>query len=294
MIMTIEEQQSQAPMPRRRTVSMTGSYELRNYTVRDLIDLKGKRQLVQTMAFTPEEAEAAEAAGIDMLNVRWLHDNPQLVMAIRAAAPHTFMTFCLPPTLAASESEALRAAFNAMDAGADGVYCAWSMQFIGVLAAAGIPVQGHAGLVPRKSTWTGGLRAVGKTIGQARDIYRYMKDLEAAGAWAVECEVIPHRIMDLLSKQTSLVTVSLGSGPGGDVQYLFGEDILGDSALPLPRHAKAYRNFHDRRQEMQNERIAAFGEFADDVRRGAFPAPSHLVEADDNVVSELEEFIDKQ
>ena len=32
---------------------------------------------------------------------------------------------------------------------------------------AGIPVQGHAGLVPRRSTWTGGLKAVGKNLDEA-------------------------------------------------------------------------------------------------------------------------------
>jgi 3-methyl-2-oxobutanoate hydroxymethyltransferase len=153
-----------------------------------------------------------------------------------------------------------------------------------------VPVQGHAGLVPRKSTWTGGLRAVGKTLEQARAILAYMKNLEAAGAWAVECEVIPARVMDLLSRHTSLVTVSLGSGPGGDVQYLFAEDILGESATP-PRHARIYRNFHQKRLEMQSERIAAFREFADDVRGGAFPGPGQLVDVDESVVSGLQQLL---
>lgn len=277
----------------KRIVTMSGAYEMRNYTVRDLIEAKGKRQLVQVMAFTPEEAEAAEAAGIDLINVRWLDHDRQLTTAIRCAAPHTFMTFCLPPTLAASEAEALRAAFMAMEAGADGIYCAWSMRFTSVLAEAGIPVQGHAGLVPRKSTWTGGLRAVGKTIEQARGIHQTMRDLVAAGAWAVECEVIPHKILEVLSRHTPLVTVSLGSGAGGDVQYLFAEDILGETAGSPPRHARAYRNFHERRRELQADRIAAFGEFASDVRGGSFPARSNLVAVDDAVVSELEALFDK-
>ena len=34
--------------PLKRVVSMTGAYGLRNYTIKDLRDLKGVRQLVET------------------------------------------------------------------------------------------------------------------------------------------------------------------------------------------------------------------------------------------------------
>ena len=37
----------------------------RNYTVRDLIDLKGKKQLTQINVSSPEEAGAAQEAKID-------------------------------------------------------------------------------------------------------------------------------------------------------------------------------------------------------------------------------------
>jgi 3-methyl-2-oxobutanoate hydroxymethyltransferase len=271
----------------KRVVSMSGEFGLRNYTVRDLRELKNKRQLVQIMAFSPDEAMAAEVAGIDLINVRWDANDPEQAMEIRRAAPQTFMTFCLTPTLVAGKTEALRAAFNAMDAGADGIYCSWSISFIAALAEAGIPVQGHAGLVPRKSTWTGGLRAVGKTVEQARAIFDYFQDLEAAGAWAVECELIPHQLLSQLSKATSLITVSLGSGCGGDVQYLFAEDILGERPSSPPRHAKAYRNFSQLKKELQNERVSAFKEFAADVRGGDFPKPGNLVETDDLVIAEF-------
>jgi 3-methyl-2-oxobutanoate hydroxymethyltransferase len=37
-------------------------------------------------------------------------------------------------------------------------------------------VEAHAGLVPRLSTWTGGLRAVGKTIEEAMWIFEQIKN----------------------------------------------------------------------------------------------------------------------
>jgi len=49
---------------------MTGVYGLRNYTIKDLRDLKGVRQLVQTNPETPEAA-AAEEAGIDAIKMRF-------------------------------------------------------------------------------------------------------------------------------------------------------------------------------------------------------------------------------
>jgi 3-methyl-2-oxobutanoate hydroxymethyltransferase len=279
------------PPPRKRVVTMTGAYQRRNYTVYDLIQQKGTGQKVQTMTFTPEEAEAAEAAALDMINIRWTAQRPEDAVALRRAAPETFMTFCMPPTLAASETEALRAAFTAMEAGADSVYCAWSARYIEAMAAAGVPVMGHIGLVPRKSTWTGGLRAVGKTPDQAKALHADLKALENAGAWAVECEVIPHNVMAVLARDTSLVTISLGSGTDCDVQHLFAEDILGTAEAPPARHGKRYRNLYDAYQRLQGERIAAFAEYADEVRNGEFPQPRHLVQADSSTVSVLEDLI---
>lgn len=271
----------------KRVVSMAGKFSLRNYTVRDIRDQKGKQQLTQILATRPEEAAAAEVARIDLINIRWNDRDPLESFAIRQAAPNTFCTFCMPLTLCTSEEEALRIGFQAMEGGGDGIYCAWSLKFIEALANAGVPVQGHAGLVPRRSTWTGGLRAVGKTIAEAENIYRSIKDLEQAGAWSVECEVIPQQMMTELTKRTSLVTVSLGSGSGGDVQFLFAQDILGDGPGPFPRHAKIYREFHKIRQDMQAERIAAFKEFADDVKSGTYPEKKYIVEIDESVIDEF-------
>ena len=37
----------------KKVFSMTGELGLRNYPVKDIIDLKGDRQLTQTLPFTP-------------------------------------------------------------------------------------------------------------------------------------------------------------------------------------------------------------------------------------------------
>lgn len=274
----------------KRVMTLGGAYGTRNYTVKDLRDVKGKRVLTETLPFTVEEAAAAEAAGIDTMKVRFDPKRPELAAEIRRAAPNTFMSFSVPLVAAATEAEAVRIGYQAMELGADGIMCQWSPRFIAAATEAGIPVEGHAGLVPRRSTWTGGLRAVGKTIEEALWVYEEIKKLEAAGAWAVEVEVIPAELLAQISKRTSLLTSSIGAGGGGDIQFLFAEDILGNNGPPYPRHSKQYRDMFKMKQAMQAERIAGFKEFIEDVRSGGFPAPQHVVKAPQGLI---EAFLEK-
>ena len=278
----------------KRVMTLGGAYGTRNYTIKDLRDQKGRRVLVETLPFTPEEAAAAEEAGIDTMKVRFDPRNPAPAAAIRKAAPNTFMSFSVPLAVAASETEAVRIGYQAMELGADAIMCQWSPRFIAAATEAGVPVQGHAGLVPRKSTWTGGLRAVGKTLDEALWVYREIKRLEEAGAWAVEVEVIPEALLREISKRTTLLTSSIGAGGGGDIQFLFAEDLLGNSGPPYPRHAKQYRNLHKLREAMQAERVAGFKDFIADVKSGGFPGPEHVVKAPEGLIDAFVEQVGRK
>ena len=275
-------------------MTLGGAYGTRNYTVKDLRDLKGKRVLTETLPFSVEEAVAAEEAGIDLMKVRFDPKRPELAAEIRKAAPNTFMSFSVPLVAAATEAEAVRIGYQAMEIGADGIMCQWSPRFVAAAAEAGIPIEGHAGLVPRKSTWTGGLRAVGKTIDEALWVYQEIRKLEAAGAWAVEVEVIPAELLAQISKRTSLLTSSIGAGGGGDIQFLFADDILGNNGPPYPRHTKQYRNLFKMKQEMQAQRVAGFKEFVQDVRSGSFPGTEHVVKAPEGLIDAFIELADKK
>ncbi|MCH9675436.1 MAG: 3-methyl-2-oxobutanoate hydroxymethyltransferase [Gammaproteobacteria bacterium] len=171
--------------------------------------------------------------------------------------------------------------------------CQWSPRFISAVAEAGVPAQGHAGLVPRKSTWTGGLRAVGKTVEEALWVYEEIKALENAGAWAVEVEVIPSDLLVEITKRTSLLTSSIGAGSGGDIQFLFAEDILGSNPPPYPRHSKQYRNLHKMSEEMQRERVGGFKDFVADVKNGGFPGPEHTIGTPDGLIAAFLDAADK-
>ena len=277
----------------KKVFSMTGELGLRNYTVKDIIDLKGDRQLSQTLPFTPNEAKAAEDAGIDLFNTRFNYFKQETAIEIRKSASKTFMSFVIPLLSVPTKDDALKHSYKAMELGADGIIFQGSLNHIEALSNAGIPVQGHIGLVPRKSTWTGGLRAVGKTLDEAKALFRNLKDLENAGAWAVECEVIPSRLMRELSSRTSLVTISIGSGNGCDVQFLFADDILGASEGPFPRHSKQYCNLFREAQRIQKIRVNAFKDFIDEVNTNIFPSNKFEVEVTEEFVERFCNYLDK-
>jgi len=271
----------------KRIMTVGGVYGTRNYTVKDLRDQKGNNILTETVPFSIEEATAAEEAGIDTMKVRFDPKNPDLAIAIRKAAPNTFMAFSCPLIAAATKDEAVRIGYKAMEIGADAVMTQWSPSFIEAATEAGIPVQAHAGLVPRRSTWTGGLKAVGKSLEEAIWIYNQIKIFENAGAYAVEVEVIPEDLLIEISKRTTLLTSSIGAGKGGDIQFLFADDILGNNGPPYVRHSKQYRDLYKMKQDMQLERVAGFKEFIDDVKNGNFPKKEHIIPTPDGLIDEF-------
>ena len=258
----------------------------KKYTVHDLQQLKGKRCLTHIHVKSPEEAAAAEAAGVDLMSCSF--DSPEsqaCLPRLVAAAPTSFLSAATPHGMASAE-EAIRIGFRAIELGASSLYCSASPRLIEAMAREGLPVVGHLGLIPRHITWTG-YRAIGKTEAEARLLYDQMKSLENAGAYAAELECVPHQLARFLTSQTKMLLMSLGSGSGCDTQFLFSCDILGDYDERLPRHARAYRNFLEEHRRLQGERIAAFSEYITDVKEGRFPERGHLVEIDPSTLQRV-------
>ena len=246
-------------------------------TVADIRALKGKRQLSMLYVDTIDEARAAAAAGIDMLSIV----DPVWTPQMREAAGNCFVQVGLLYGQLCTYEDYIRAAHRVMQIGSDCCYCAASLDTITKLAAEGIPIVSHVGLIPSKATWTGGFKAVGKTADSAFKVFEHVRQLEAAGAFGAELEVVPDRVAAEISKRTSLIMLGMGAGPHADAQYLFAEDVLGYTRGHQPRHAKVYRNFRAEYDRLQAERLAAFTEFNADVASGAYPRPEHAVAIDD-------------
>ena len=247
-------------------------------TVADIRALKGVRQLTMLYVDTADEAQAAAAAGIDMLSII----DPVWTPEMREAAGNCFVQVGLLYGELVTTEDYLRAAHRAMQIGGDCVYCAAGLKTVRALADEGIPVVAHVGLIPSKATWTGGFKAVGKTADSALAVWEHVRALETAGAFGAELEVVPDRVAAEITKRTSLIMLGMGAGPHADAQYLFAEDVLGCTRHHKPRHAKTYRDFAAEYARLQTERVAAFGEFRRDVETGAYPAAEHVVPIKDD------------
>ena len=256
----------------------------RTLTVADLKAAKGKKKFIQVTANSHDEAYAAEKAGFDMIICQ-----AKNVLKVREGSKHLFLTASLILNEYVTKEDIMRGAFKALEEGADAVMTPRSMEVVEMLTKEDVPVMGHLGLVPRKSTSLGGMRAIGKTSDEAFDLFQQFKRLENAGAFAAECEVIPENVMGEISKRTNIVTVSLGAGKDADVIYLFMEDICGDTEN-LPRHSKAYGNLLKLRNEIKIERVRALKAFKKDSMSGKFPGKKQSSNLDK---MQFEEFLNK-
>jgi 3-methyl-2-oxobutanoate hydroxymethyltransferase len=260
-------------------------------TVRDLLDARGKHQFAMLRIETLEEAEAAARAGVELLSVP-----PSMIMdrRFRDAAPDCFAFPGDNFYEIGGTDDFLKWAFPLYKNGADGFYCSGAIATVRAMADHALPVCGHVGLIPSKRTWTGGFKAVGKTLETAQLVWRQVKALEDAGAFAAEIEVVPHAITAAIAEKTSLFLISMGAGAGGHAQYLFTDDVLGQNRGHIPRHAKRYANFAAEYDRLQEMRVTAMGNFAAEVHSGQYPGPPHLVESEPEVLAQFRDWLDLQ
>ena len=82
------------------------------------------------------------------------------------------MTVSIPFIKCSNKEDIVKDFLEIIELGFDSITCgSWNLDFMKYLNGFKIPFQGHAGLVPRKSTWTGGMKAIGKTSKQAISLF---------------------------------------------------------------------------------------------------------------------------
>ena len=136
------------------------------------------------------------------------------------------------------------------------------------LTTAGIPVMGHIGFTPQSEHNLGGYRVQGR--GDAGDaLVEDALALEAAGAFAVVMEMVPAEAAKRVTHELAIPTVGIGAGPDCDAQVLVWQDMAGLRRGKAPRFVKRYA-------DLAGVLANAAGQFAEDVRDRAFPAPEHV------------------
>lgn len=267
-----------------RILDFNGRDADRTATVASIVALRNtSTRFAQVTAATADEAGAAEAAGIEMVVCM-----ASAVPAVRRGSSRVFVTAAIDFGGAVTIDDLLGAAFQALGDGADAVITARRLDAVRRLAEEDIPVMGHLGFVPKKSTLYGGVRSVGKTADEATKLWKQFQRLEEAGAFAVECELIPAQVMAEINQRTGMVTISLGSGPDANVMFLFSSDICGEGER-RPRHARAYGDLAALRQQIAIERVRALTAFRADVASKGFPNESEVSQIDP---AELKRFVE--
>lgn len=259
-------------------------------TIYDLYEAKREgRPLLQVNTVIPKEAEACVAAGVDIIAVM-----KHSLAAVRAVAPDTFLVSAdelYDPNIA-SPSQCVAAGFALQEMGADAIYTGMSFECVEAMAKEHIPVMGHIGFVPYRASWYGGTRAIGKTAAEAVRVYEEAKRYQDAGAVAVEIEIVPAKVCAEIAKRLDIILISMGSGSGGNIQYLFATDILGTNQGHVPRHAKVYADLASEEARLQKIREKAFRELRDDVYSGSYPAAEHCIGIGDEAFEAFLEQID--
>ena len=251
---------------------------VKKLTVKEILKCKGIKKLSEVYTHNAIEAEACELAGIDMIVSSELND----IEKIRAAAKNTFLTVGLPYGTYLNENDILNRSFKLLKMGADAIYCPQGIKLIKAITGEGIPVVGHSGFIPYKSTFYGGFKAYGKTALEAKKIYDQCMMLQDAGVFAIEIEIVPFKVAEYITKNIDVFMIGMGSGLGCDAQYLFAEDILGYNSGHVPRHAKTYSNIGEDYKKIKNKSKEAFKIFKTEVDTKKYPSEEHDINISDN------------
>lgn len=136
------------------------------------------------------------------------------------------------------------------------------------IVSAGIPVQGHVGLMPQSVHAMGGFKVQGKREDDADRIVRDARALEDAGCYSIVIEGVPADVAARVTEAVAVPTIGIGAGPHCDGQVLVCYDFLGMFRGMRPKFVKRFA-------ELGDAVVEATRAYVDEVRNGEFPAQEH-------------------
>jgi 3-methyl-2-oxobutanoate hydroxymethyltransferase len=258
--------------------------------------------IVMITAYDYPSAQVAEAAGVDMVLVGDsgamtvlgypstvpVSTDEMLVLAsaVRRGLKTPLLVGDLPfGSYEQSNEQAIATAQRFVkEAGCDAVKLergGTSVERARAIVEAGIPVMGHVGLTPQTATALGGYRAQGRTAAKALEVARDALALQEAGCFSIVFEAIPAAVSETLMQRLEIPVIGIGAGASTDGQVLVFHDLLGIYDGHAPRFAKRYI-------DIKAQMVAGVAEYADEVRRGAFPAAEHTYSIDEDELATFE------
>ena len=167
------------------------------------------------------------------------------VRAVRRGCRYALVVGDLPfMSFNVSIEEAIRNAGRLVkEAGADCVKLEGGTHFAPTVAAivkAGIPVQGHIGLLPQTAAAGGGFKVQGKSVDAVVQLIADARALETAGAFSIILEAVPAEVGARVAEAVSIPVIGVGAGPDVDGQCVVMHDLLGLYDAFTPKFAKVY------------------------------------------------------
>ncbi|MEA3337367.1 MAG: 3-methyl-2-oxobutanoate hydroxymethyltransferase [Chloroflexota bacterium] len=148
------------------------------------------------------------------------------------------------------------------------------------ISDAGIPVMGHLGLTPQSVSSLGGFRLQGKGAEQAKKLIDDARAIEEAGAMGILFELVPDRVLQIITERARIPIISLGAGPYAHGQLLIFHDMFGLYPKFTPKMAKKYG-------EAGQVILDGLTAYVEEVTEGSFPEPERYFGIKDPAYREL-------
>ncbi|MFI5782439.1 3-methyl-2-oxobutanoate hydroxymethyltransferase [Nocardia sp. NPDC051570] len=195
-----------------------------------------------------------------------------LVRGVVRGAPHALVVADLPfGSYEVSPQRAFDTAVRLMkEGGAQAVKLEGGERVseqIATLTAAGIPVMAHIGFTPQSVNTLGGFRVQGRGDA-AEQLIADALAVQEAGAFSVVMEMVPAELAGQVTRKLTIPTVGIGAGADCDAQVLVWQDM---AAYTSGKTAKFVKHF----AQIGDQLRSAAAAYADEVRRGTYPAAEH-------------------
>ncbi len=227
-------------------------------TLPTLVELKARGEKIAMLtAYDYPIARLLDEAGVDILLVGdsvgmvvlGYPDTTHVTMeemlhhtrAVARGAGRTPILADLPIASYETPAQAVHNAKRLIEAGAHAVKLeggASHTEQIRAIAAAGIPVMAHIGMMPQSVLLEGGYKIKGKTQSEAERLIADARAVESAGAFGLLLELVVADVARQITQRIKIPTIGIGSGTECDGQVLVIHDLIGLFPWFTPKFAQ--------------------------------------------------------
>jgi 3-methyl-2-oxobutanoate hydroxymethyltransferase len=235
-------------------------------TVDEVRRAKGRRpRLLALTAYDYPMARLLDEAGVDILHVGdslgmlvlghddttrvTMADMEHHVRAVARGRQRALITADLPIRAYDDPASAIANSRRLIDAGADAVKLEGGQEIapqIREVIAAGIPVQGHLGMLPQRIREEGGYRRKGKTQPERDHMIQDARLLAESGCFSIVLECVVHDVAAAVTAACPIPTLGIASGDQCDGEIRVVHDVIGMFPWFVPPFAKPLERVADR------------------------------------------------